>query len=218
MDFGSNLVTADTCKFAAICIGNPMRQLRLRLVLASHFAKHANGSLANHRPHLAHRLKVLVKFGAPAALAIGLTRIPGFWLAIAVIGIAVMTLVPMAVVRIAVAAVRVHSLVAIAVVSVAEAAVLCVPCVFDLGSAGLEAVSVVLVVVIGSEGSPDGLFKAVVVAIALTFQPFLKAPIDAGAGTRARYAAASGAGLDRQTALGLIRATALTRHDADRYG
>lgn len=54
LGFGWNLVPVDTRKVAAICIGSPMRQLRLRLVLASDFAQHANGSLANHRPHLAH--------------------------------------------------------------------------------------------------------------------------------------------------------------------
>ena len=48
LGFGWNLVPVDTRKVAAICIGSPMRQLRLRLVLPSDFAQHANGSLANH--------------------------------------------------------------------------------------------------------------------------------------------------------------------------
>ena len=86
--------------------------------------------------------------------------------------------------------------------------------VFDLVLVGLEGISVV----IGSVGRPDGLFNAVVVAIALTLPTFLKASIGSGIDAGARDAVASGAGLDGQTALGLFRATALTRHDADRYG
>ena len=124
----------------------------------------------------------------------------------------------MAVVRVAVAAVFVHSLVPIVVVLAADAAVVDVALVFDFVLAALEVVSAMSVVVIGSEGWPDGLFNAVVVPIALTLPAFLKASIGSGIDAGARDAVASGAGLDGQTALGLFRATALTRHDADRYG
>ncbi len=48
LGFDSNLVFVDTCKAPVICIEGPPWQLGLRSVLASDFAQHANGSLANH--------------------------------------------------------------------------------------------------------------------------------------------------------------------------